>query len=315
MNKRPDLSIVIVNWNTIGILRDCLKSVFDNLGSRETEVIVVDNASTDGSPAMVESEFPAVSLIKNKDNRGFAAANNQGFEIAKGRHILLLNSDTIVHGDVLDKSVQYMDDHPDIGAFSCRVLNPDGTMQPNTSQFPSLLNLVILLTGLWRLKSIPFFDRYRMLNWDRLDARNVEVVAGCYMMVNAKALAEIGPLDENFFFFGEETDWCVRFREAGWRVHCAPVGEITHLGGGSAKKLNHKRDVMLTEATIRLHRKHRGAVSAFFAWLLLFGFNLSRSIFWSLASLVAPSKHRRERGEHFRKVVRLSANTWVRDEL
>lgn len=298
-----DLSVVIVNWNTQDLLRDCLKSTFDGLGALKAEVIVIDNDSADGSVEMVKSEFLQAVLIENADNRGFAAANNQGFEIARGRHILLLNSDTIVHGSVLPSAVRYLDEHNDIAILGCRVLNDDGTMQPNTSQFPTLLNLVILSLGLWRFKQVPFFDRYRMLNWDRRDARDVDVVAGCFMMVRATAMQEVGVLDEDFFFFGEETDWCVRFRSAGWRVHCAPVGEITHLGGGSARKLNYKRDVMLTDATIRLHRKHYGAISALLCKSVLIAFNVSRAAYWTVLQAVRPSESVRERGAHFRKIV------------
>ncbi|MBG6158977.1 GT2 family glycosyltransferase [Labrenzia sp. EL_159] len=298
-----DLSIVIVNWNTIDMLRDCLQSCYRNLERLDAEVVVIDNASSDGSADMVESEFPDAVLIRNSENRGFAAANNQGFTRSRGRHILLLNSDTVVHGDVLKETVQYLDAHPDIGVLACRVLNQDGTMQPNTSQFPSLLNLIILSSGLWRFKSVPFFDRYRMLNWDRLDARDVDVVAGCYMAVRKSAMDEVGVLDEDFYFFGEETDWCVRFREKGWRVHCAPVGEITHLGGGSARKLNFKRDVMLTNATIKLHHKHHGIVSATIAWILLLLFNGSRFLFWKVYGLLTRKEAAQHRADHFRKVV------------
>ena len=298
-----DLSIVIVNWNTIDMLRDCLESCYRNLDGIKAEIIVIDNASSDGSPDMVENDFPETILIRNLENRGFSAANNQGFERSNGRHVLLLNSDTIVHGDVLKGTVQYLDDHPDIGVLGCRVLNPDGTMQPNTSQFPSLINLFILSSGLWRFKSIPFFDRYRMLNWDRLDARDVDVVAGCYMAVRKSAMDEVGVLDEDFYFFGEETDWCVRFRTAGWRIHCAPVGEITHLGGGSARKLNFKRDVMLTDATIRLHKKHKGRISALIAWSILIGFNASRYVYWQARSTLTKKEAAQDRATHFRKVV------------
>lgn len=298
-----DLSVIIVNWNTIDMLRDCLESCFRGLNAISAEVIVIDNASFDGSPDMVEREFPEAILIRNSENKGFAAANNQGFARSKGRHILLLNSDTVVFGDVLKETVHYLDIHPDIGVLACRVLNPDGTVQPNTSQFPSLLNLVILSSGLWRFQSVPLFDRYRMLNWDRLDARDVDVVAGCYMAVRKSAMDEVGFLDEDFYFFGEETDWCVRFRQAGWRVHCAPVGEITHLGGGSARKLNFKRDVMLTDATIRLHRKHKGRLSAMSAWTVLVAFNASRYLYWKFYTILTRKGFAQERAEHFRKVV------------
>ena len=298
-----DLSIIIVNWNTREILRNCLASCYDNFEGVSAEVILIDNASSDRSAEMVRRDFPKVKLIENRENRGFAAANNQGLSVCKGRHVLLLNSDTVVHGSVIRNTIEYLDAEPSIGVLTCRVLNDDGTIQPNTSRFPSLLNLTILLSGLWRLNGVPFFDRYRMTNWDRLDARDVEVVAGCYMAVRGSAIDEVGVLDEDFFFFGEETDWCVRFRQAGWRVHCAPVGEITHLGGESAKRLNFKRDILLTDATIKLHRKHYGKTSAVLAWLLLAVFNSSRYIFWKGCSVLTRKENARDRADHFLRVI------------
>ena len=275
--SQPDLSIVIVEWNTVDMLRDCLASVFANNGGLDLQVIVVDNASEDGSPEMVEAEFPQVTQIRNADNRGFAAANNQGFEICTGRHVLLLNSDTYVLGNVLAASVAYLDAHADVGAMGCRVLNPDRTMQATCSMWPRLLDLVFMSTGLWKLRHPRVFGRYQMTDWARDDERPVEVISGCYLMVRAEVLAQVGPLDEDFFFFGEETDWCRRIADAGWRLMFAPVGEIVHYGSASARKLNHKRDLMLTDATVRLHRKHGGAGPAAAAWTILFGFNLSRA--------------------------------------
>ncbi len=298
----PDLSIVIVEWNTIDLLRDCLRSVYDNAAGLDLEVIVVDNASTDGSPAMVESEFPQVIQLKNTDNRGFAAANNQGFEHCSGRHVLLLNSDTYVLSDVLLQSVQYLDTHPKVGAMGCRVLNPDKTMQCTCSMWPRLLDLVFMSSGLWKLKKPQLFGRYQMTDWQRDTERDVEVISGCYLMVRREVLQSVGPLDEDFFFFGEETDWCRRMRDAGWQLKFAPTGEIVHYGSASARKLNHRRDLMLTDATIRLHRKHGGAGSAAAAWAILFGFNLSRAAFWSLRSALH-AQGASDRARHFRNVV------------
>lgn len=309
---KPDLSIVIVNWNTLEITRDCLTSVYDTLGVLNAEVIVVDNASSDGSADMVASEFPQANLIRNTDNRGFAAANNQGFEVCNGRHILLLNSDTIVHGDVLARSVAWMDQNPDAAAMGCRVLNADGTLQHTCSNFPTLWNLILLTSGLWKLPLGPAVDRYQMKRWDRREEREVEVISGCYMMVRPEAMKEVGVLDESFFFFGEETDWCWRFRKAGWSLKFAPVGEITHLGGASAAKLNHKRDVMLTAATVRLHRKHMGLASALAAFGILLFFNTSRAAFWTIGSLFRSGRVA-ERAVHFRRVLGNTAQTWPKE--
>jgi GT2 family glycosyltransferase len=310
IRSRPDLSVVIVNWNTQSMLRDCLESLFDS-GTRATlEVFVVDNGSIDGSPEMVEAEFPSVILIRNDRNMGFAAANNQALRQATGRHLLLLNSDTLVHHGVIDASIDYMDRDPSVGVMGCRVLNADGTVQATCSQFPTLANLVLLTTGLFKVNGLSAAKRYRMDDWQRDDERDVEVVSGCYLMTRREATEAVGLLDEDFFFFGEETDWCRRFLAHGYKVRFAPVGTITHFGGGSSKSLNSKRDLMLSEATVRLHRKHGGIASAAAAWMILLLFNASRYAYWTVRSL----RERRtlDRRGHFRGVVSGFHTAWPR---
>ncbi len=305
-----DLSVVIVNWNTREMLADCLHSLFAGLGGLTAEVLVVDNASTDGSTEMVATRFPQVRLICNTENRGFAAANNQALVLARGRHVLLLNSDTLVLGDVIPASVAWLDAHPDQGVMGPRVLNTDHTLQITCSGYPSLLNLALQATGLSRLPGA-FFDRYQMRRWDRRETRAVDVVSGCCMFVRHAAMDQVGLLDEHFFFYGEETDWCRRFADAGWGLSFAPVGEIVHFGGGSVRKLSHRRDVMLTEGTVRLHRKHGGLVGGLACWTLLAGFNLSRAVAWSVIGAVAGGAVA-ARGSHFRKVLAASGQTWPR---
>ncbi|MEO0977099.1 MAG: glycosyltransferase family 2 protein [Pseudomonadota bacterium] len=305
-----DISIIIVNWNTIDLLKDCLSSVVQNLGDLEAEIIVIDNASSDGSQEMVERDFPSAVLIRNEKNVGFAAANNQGFLIAKSENILLLNSDTVVHGDVLQKSVSYLDEHPSVGAMGCRVLNTDGTVQLTCSEFPTLINLFVMSSGLWKLKTPRWFGKYLMTDWQRDSERSVEVISGCYLLVRNKVIREVGALDEHFFFFGEETDWCYRMRKAGWQLMFAPVGEITHHGGGSVKKLNHKRDILLTNSKVKLHRKHGGVVAAAVCWLILAFFNATRAVFWTLRNLFASSPAAKERAVHFRRVFLSLGDAW-----
>ncbi len=305
-----DLSIIIVNWNTREMLRDCIASVAERLGALRAEIWVVDNGSEDGSPDMVRTSFPDVKLIANAENWGFAAANNQALRLATGRHILLLNSDTLVHGDTLAASVAFLDKTPTVGGIGCRVLNVDGSLQITCSRFPSLLNLALQSSGLNRLPGA-FFDRYQMTRWDRRDAREVEVVSGCYLMVRRAAMEEVGLLDESFFFYGEETDWCRRFRNADWTLMLAPVGEITHFGGGSVKSFSHRRDVMLTAGIVRLHRKHFGVLGGLACWALLAGFNLSRAFAWSLLGMIT-SGPARKRGAHFRRVAADLPGVWPR---
>ncbi|HSO48607.1 MAG TPA: glycosyltransferase family 2 protein [Rhizobiaceae bacterium] len=305
---RPDLSVVIVSWNTRQMLRECLESLFASGATVMLETFVVDNGSTDGSPEMVEADFPFVRLIRNTDNRGFAAANNQAIRLASGRHVLLLNSDTLVHEGVIDASVRYMDENLDVGVMGCKVLNSDGTVQTTCSRFPTLANLALLTSGLFKVPFIPGARRYRMEDWQRNDERDVEVVSGCYFMVSGHALKTVGLLDEAFFFFGEETDWCRRFLEAGYAVRFAPVGTIIHFGGGSSKSLNSRRDLMLSEATVRLHRKHGGIAAAAAAWSILFIFNSTRYAYWAVRSIA--ERRPIERADHFRGVVTGFLGAW-----
>ncbi|MEE4188788.1 MAG: glycosyltransferase family 2 protein, partial [Roseobacter sp.] len=248
-----DLSIVIVNWNTQNLLRDCLRSVRAGLEGLKAEVFVVDNASSDGSCDMVVSEFPEVLLLKSASNLGFAGGNNMALRQASGRYVLLLNTDTLVHGKVLPDAVAWLDRHPACGIMGPKVLNADGSVQASCSAFPSLGYLAMQTCGLTRIRR---FDSYRMTGWDRTTERQVDIISGAAMFVRASAIRQVGLLDEAFFFYGEETDWCRRFAKAGWQVVFTPIPEITHFGNGSARKLNHKRDVLMTEGTTRLHLKH-----------------------------------------------------------
>jgi len=297
-----DLSIVIVNWNTRDLLRDCLTSVYAGLGRLHAEVWVVDNGSADGSQAMLGAQYPSVRLIANPDNRGFAAANNQALAQAAGRHILLLNTDTIVHGRVLPDAVDWLDAHPGVGILGPRILNRDGTLQGSAQAFPSLRRLARQTMGLHKAE---------LANQGVAGSGAAEVISGCAMFVRGTAMARVGLLDEAFFFYGEETDWCRRFACAGWGVVYAPVGEITHFGGGSVRRLNHRRDVMLTEGTVRLHRKHFGFAGGLACYLLLAVFNASRAFGWTgMALLRRPGSA--ERARHFGGVMADFANAWPR---
>lgn len=304
--NQPVLSIVIVSFNTHGMTKDCLESLYANIAGEPYEVILVDNNSHDGSVEMVEKLFPQVVLIKNKDNKGFAAANNQAFAIAKGRFVLLLNSDTLVIKDVIQRSLDYLQSSSEYGAMGCRVLNTDHSVQRTCSGYPTLTRLLFMTLGLDRLSG--FFDGYMLRRWQRDDERAVDVITGCYLLLRREVMDGVGYLDERFFFYGEETDWCYQMRKAGWKLRFAPVGEIVHHGGGSVKKLNHKRDVMLTGATVRLHQKNGGYLHAITAFFILLLFNASRALFWNLYALFNASK--KPRAAHFNRVVADSASVW-----
>lgn len=304
-----DLSIIIVSYNTLEMTKACLRSVLDNKGSLIVEIIVIDNASIDGSVEMLKEEFADLFLVFNDDNRGFAAANNQGFLMANGKYILLLNSDTLVLGDVLGASLNYLEKNSEVGGMGCQVLNTNGSTQMTCSGYPTLARLAAMTFGLDRLAS--YFDHYQLRSWARNSEREVEVISGCYLLIRKSILDSIGGLDERFFFFGEETDWCLRMRLAGWSLRFAPVGQIIHHGGGSVKKLNHRRDLMLTEATIRLHKNNNGYLSAAIAYVLLAVFNFSRAILWNFLAIF--SMKSRERAKHFRGVAGGTFSTWPKD--
>jgi GT2 family glycosyltransferase len=255
---RPvDVSIVIVNWNTKDLLRQCIRSVYAESPSIRCEVIVVDNGSTDGSIEMVRQEFILVNLLVQSDNLGFAAANNIGIAAATGRYVLLLNSDTVVLDRAIEKTIDYADAHPGVAVIGCRALNPDYSLQNTCFMFPSILNLVLFSAYLYRLfPKSRFFGRELMTWWLRDDPREVEVVTGCYMLVRKEAIDDVGLMDERFFMYYEETDWCLRFRAKGWKNQFTPDAEIIHIGGASTAKIGPQRARLKNRSFVRYVFKH-----------------------------------------------------------
>ncbi len=252
-----DVSVVIINWNTRDILRNCLVSVFEQTQGIAVEVIVVDNASHDGSVEMVQEEFPRVALITNEENRGFAAGNNQGLAAAQGRYVLLLNSDTIVLDGAVKKTVAFADAHPEAAVTGCRVLNSDRTPQASCFMFPSALNMLLSAFYLYRLfPKNRFFGRERMTWWDKGSPREVDVVSGCFMMVRREAIEHVGAMDEAFFMYAEETDWCYRFKKAGWKVMFMPEACIIHLGRASSQRVAQKMRLQLSGSILYFLKKH-----------------------------------------------------------
>lgn len=280
MNK-PDVTIVIVSWNTCDILRNCLRSVYESAGRVDLEVVVVDNASKDGSAEMVEREFGRATLVANRDNRGFAAANNQGILLAQGRYVLLLNSDTIVLDGAIEKTVAFADAHPDAAVVGCKVLNPDRTLQASCFLFPSALNMVLSATYLYKLfPRSRLFGRELMTWWDKRDAREVDVVSGCFMLVRREAIEQVGAMDDGFFMYAEETDWCYRFKAAGWKNVYTPDGQIIHLGGQSTAKVSTAMTVQMRLSILRFIRKHRPWPAYAFCCVLISLFFLMRVPVW-----------------------------------
>jgi GT2 family glycosyltransferase len=258
-----DLSIIIVNWNTRDLLARCLGCIEATVKKNSYEIFVVDNYSTDGSQEMARQAFPTVRLIANTENVGFACANNQAMKLAQGRYILLLNSDAFVKENTLDYMIQFMDEHAEAGMAGCKLLYEDGRLQPSCFTFPSLTSELFIALGLDKLfPKSPLFGRYLMTHWDYMDTRPVDVIMGAFMLARADAIPTIGLMDESFFMYSEEVDWCYRFKQAGWKVYFCPDVETVHVWGGSSRALAAETLQRLYRARVQFFRKHYGRLSA-----------------------------------------------------
>lgn len=286
----PDVSIVIVNWNVRELLRDCIRSIEEET-RRAHEIIVVDNDSQDGSADMVRTEFPEVKLIANRENLGFAAANNQGLAVATGRNLLLLNPDTLVLDGAIDTMLDWLERHPGVGCAGCQVLESETDVQLTCFSDPGPVNLLLVETGLHRiLARSRFFGRPQYAGWDRRDERDVDVVSGMFMLLPRRVVDEVGPMDEAFFIYSEEADWCRRIGDAGYRCVFTPLARIRHREGGgkSTALMKPKMYVLLQKSKLIYVRKHYGVVGRAVAQTTLLVSMLVRSAVFGLASLSAP---------------------------
>jgi GT2 family glycosyltransferase len=257
------LSIIVVGWNVKTDLLGCLGSIEANRPHAEYEIIVVDNASTDSSVIDVQRQFPNVTVIANGINRGFAAANNQGFEDSRGDYVLFLNPDTIVESGSLDTLIGFMDDNEDVGVCGPKLLNDDGTIQPSVRQFPTFRGTLHCHT-VFRLSRV-FQRQYK--KWLMKDFRHdrqmdVDQVMGAALMARRSVIEQVGKMDERYFMYYEEVDLCYRIKGAGWRVVFVPEAVITHLGGKSAEQIPLERRIMMLRSLLSFFRKHRGRVAA-----------------------------------------------------
>ncbi len=258
-SRRPaphmQLSILIVNWNTREDLRRCLASILAHPPRVSYDVWVVDNASTDGSSAMVAGEFPRVHLDVAAENLGFARANNRAAARAQGRFWLLLNPDTIVHPGALDALVQYMEAQPRTAAIGPLLLNPDGSPQPSIERLPSLGREWWRLFHLDRLMPL---SQYPRAVFGSPLARPVEVLSGACVLLRRQAVQPLGLFDEDYFVYSEEIDLCDRLRQAGWQLHWLPTARVTHRGGQSTRQVPDQMFLELYRNKVLFFRKRRG---------------------------------------------------------
>jgi len=224
-----DISIIIANFNTRDLLRNCLNSIYQTVLDISYEIIVVDNASSDGSITMLEEEFPGVQIIKNTENLGFGAANNQAFRIMKGRYALLLNTDTILTDHAVKALFTFMESNPEAAMACGQLLNADGTKQNSIAAFPTLRTLLFNTAFLEYL----FPTRYPSKRHDYKEPIEIDSGIGACLMVRKAAIDEVGMFDERYFFFFEETDWAREMRSKGWKIYHVPTARIYHLQGQS----------------------------------------------------------------------------------
>jgi hypothetical protein len=228
-----DISFIIVNWNTCKLLLDCLRSIEKTVTGFIHEIVVVDNGSADGSVREVQQQFGTrVILIENSENRGFAQANNQALRIARGRYIVLLNSDTVLQENAISTLIAFLENNPAAAAVGPRMIDSDGSLQNSYDNFPSLTTELLNKSLLRAL----FPEKYAGKNPSASEPFEVDSIIGACMAIRRDAIQQVGPLDEDYFFFLEETDWCFRLRAAGWKIYHHPAAEIMHLQGQSKKR-------------------------------------------------------------------------------
>ena len=253
------LSIVIICWNDLKVILDCLTSIYAETKTIEYEIIVSDNGSTDGSLSRISAAFPQVKITENGANLGFAKGNNAGIRIAQGEYILILNPDTIIRDRALEKLVMYADRHPSAGGFGCRVLNPDGSFQNPARPTPTVFGYLIAalrLTWLARFSSIFASNVYP--GWDGRTERVIGYQSGCCVMFRSDLVKVLGGFDERFFYHFEESDLCFRVWKSGSAILFCPEAEITHLGGQSVGRFPIRFAIETYRSAYRFFYKHYG---------------------------------------------------------
>jgi hypothetical protein len=287
-----DISIVILNTNDVKYLEECLESLRACSKSRQVEIIVSDNASTDGSIEMVESKYPRVKLLKNQENLGFTKGNNVGIRASAGKYVFLLNSDIKVLGDCIDEMADFLDTHPDVGLAGPKILNRDLTHQSSCRLHPTLWNNFCQMAGLVKFfRGSKFFSGEHMFFFHGDRELDVQVLVGCFSALRRQAIDQVGMLDENFYMYGDDLDWCRRLRQGGWRVVFHPGAQAIHYMGTSTTKRDPVRYALLQQQSVlRYWRKYHGRAGVAGIQALIFLRLLTRWMTGLLKYVAIPSK-------------------------
>ena len=286
-----ELSIVIVNWNTRDVLEQCLKSIYASQTTKQFDVWVVDNSSSDSSVQMVRESFSRVRLIANEGNVGFAHANNQAINNSSGEYVMLLNPDTVIEKDVIESLANFLNQKPDYGAVGPRLLNPDGTLQVSAYPEPTLFR------EFWRMFHLDRFyyiGEYPMEGWSLDHVREVDAMMGACIVIRRKVFDQVGFLDEDFFIYSEEVDLCTRIRNYGWRLAWHPMTKVVHFGGQSTQQISQEMFLQLYQGKIQYFRKHHNGLVVWLYKFVLFLATLARLALTPIAYIEKSSR----KGEH-----------------
>lgn len=294
----PTVSIVIVSWNATKFLQECLASIFEAAHPWPIEVIVVDNASSDDSSAMVERLFPAAILIQNTDNLGFSKANNIGIRCAKGKYVALVNSDVHILENCLEQLVRYLETDSSTGMVGPKIIGGDGKQQNSHRGFPRLWNMLCRAMALDRLlPKVPLFSGYLLSSIAIDSPAPVEILSGCFLVVKRSALEEVGLLDEAFFIYGEDMDWCKRFWHAARRVVFVPAAQAIHYGGASSSNAPLRFFVEMQRADLQYWQKHHSRISVALYLALSVVHHMVRILGHGLAAMLVA----RQSGSHLHR--------------
>jgi len=285
----PDVSFSITNYNTKDLLARCIDSVIKGVRGHSYEIIVVDDASGDGSAAMVRQKYPQIKVIENGTNKGYVISNNIGIRASGGRYVVSLNSDTLVLDGSIDRIIRFMDKNPDAGAAGPKLLNSDGSIQLQARRgFPAPLNSFFYFSGLSRLfPKNRFMGGYLLSYLDDRTTVEVDSLCGAAMVVRREVMSEVGLMDESFTMYGDDIDWCYRIKDAGWKVYYLPDAEIIHYGGrGGSRRKSYRNIFEFHRAMAVFYGKHYAKRSLFLVnWTVYAGiwlkcaFELTRNIF------------------------------------
>jgi hypothetical protein len=281
----PELSVVVASYNTRDLLRQCLGTLVAATAGMQGEIIVVDNSSSDGTPEMVAREFEGVTLLSNPTNEGFARANNRALRQARGRFVLLLNPDTLVPPDTIGPLVEFLRGNPKVGLVGCRVDRPDGRLDEACKRsFPTPLSALARFVGLDRVLQR---GAYRRVADDPAGSYEVDAVVGAFMLLRKETIEDVGGLDEDYFMFGEDLDWCYRVKKRDWRVFYVGDRSIVHHKGASTRQAPQRMNYHFHRAMFLFHRKHLVDRYPFFVnWLVYTGITLryAAKSAWDLVS-------------------------------